>query len=128
VFLPSWYKFYRALRVSRYKFDRSQKIVTMQDLYCGQVRVSRFKMLNEFIWPADSHDDKRSKRKKEFGSINYMQFLFGWPSRSPGKKCDKQLTHIVRVRCMAFFYEFKIYNLVVPKQLPDLYIDDTSLK
>jgi hypothetical protein len=24
--------------VSRYKFDRSQKTVTIQDLYCGQVR------------------------------------------------------------------------------------------
>jgi hypothetical protein len=74
-FLPSWYKFYRALRVSRYKLDRSrefipgykfggghwrsvapcpaeakrkrgyklsrsQKIITVQDFNCEQMRVS----------------------------------------------------------------------------------------
>jgi hypothetical protein len=37
----------------------------VQDLYCGKVRVSGLKMLNEFIWPVDSHDDKKSKRKKK---------------------------------------------------------------
>jgi len=26
-FLPSWYNFYRALRVSRYKFDRSREFI-----------------------------------------------------------------------------------------------------
>ena len=52
-FLPSGYKFYLALRVSRYKFNRSQKSVTVQYLDCVHVSVSGFKMLNEFIWPAE---------------------------------------------------------------------------
>ena len=69
--------------------------------------MSGCKMLNEFIWPADSHDDKRLKEERKFGSINYLQFLLGWPSRSPCKKCDKQLTHIVRVMQSCFVY----YNL-----------------
>ena len=30
--------------VSRYKLSRSQKTVTVQDLYCGQVRVSGYKI------------------------------------------------------------------------------------
>ena len=45
------------------------------------------------------NDDKRSKEKRKFGPILNIRFLLGWPSRSPGKKCDKQLTHIVRVSC-----------------------------
>ena len=72
-FLPSWYKFCELYEcrgtslvgaanlfpvtklvagtgaVSRYKPSRSQKSVTVQDLYWWQVRVSGFKMLNEFI-------------------------------------------------------------------------------
>ena len=39
--------------VSRYNLSRSQKTVTVQDLYCVQVSVSGFKMLNKFIWPAE---------------------------------------------------------------------------
>jgi hypothetical protein len=35
--------------VSRYKLSRSQKSVTVQDLYCGQVRVSGCKNHNEFV-------------------------------------------------------------------------------
>jgi hypothetical protein len=36
--------------VSRYKFDRSQKSVTLQDLYCVQVRVSGCKFQQELSW------------------------------------------------------------------------------
>ena len=39
-FLASGYKFWTKTGVSRYKADRSQKIVTVQDLYCRQVSVS----------------------------------------------------------------------------------------
>jgi hypothetical protein len=51
--------------VSRYNLSRSQKTVTVQDLYCGQVRVSRFKMLNEFIWPAEVEMMIKDQKKKE---------------------------------------------------------------
>ena len=51
--------------VSRYKLSRRQKSVTVQDLYCGQVRVSGFKMLNEFIWPAEQGMMIKDQKKKE---------------------------------------------------------------
>ncbi len=54
--------------VSRYNLSRNQKSVTMQDLNCGQMRVSGCKMLNEFIWPAECNMMiKRSKEKKRSG-------------------------------------------------------------
>jgi len=37
-FLPSRYKILWTLRVSRYKFDRSRKTVTVQDICCGHWR------------------------------------------------------------------------------------------
>jgi hypothetical protein len=37
-------------QAGRYKFDRSQKTVTVQDLYCGQVRVSGCKFQQDLSW------------------------------------------------------------------------------
>ena len=51
--------------VSRYKLSRSQKSVTVQDLYCVQVSVSGCKMLNEFIWPAEQGMMIKDQKKKE---------------------------------------------------------------
>ena len=56
--------------VSRYKLSRSQKFVKVQDFNCGQMRVS--------------------------GCNEPLQICL--ECRSKSKKCDKQLTHIVRVR------------------------------
>ena len=63
----SWYRIlvWGTGAVSRYKFDRSQKSVTLQDLYCGLVRVSGCKMLNEFIWPAEQGMMINDQKKKE---------------------------------------------------------------
>ena len=36
--------------VSRYKFDRSQKTVTVQDFYCVQVRASGLKFWKDLSW------------------------------------------------------------------------------
>jgi len=36
--------------VSRYKFDRSQKTVTVQNYNCGQVRVSGWKLQQDLSW------------------------------------------------------------------------------
>ena len=36
--------------VSRYKFDRSQETVTVQDYNCGQVRVSGCKFWQNLSW------------------------------------------------------------------------------
>jgi hypothetical protein len=36
-------------------------------------------MINEFIWAAEPEMViKRSKEKRRFGPINYLQFLLGW--------------------------------------------------
>jgi hypothetical protein len=77
--------------VSRYNLSWSQKSVTVQDLFCGQVRESGFKMLNGFIWPADSHDDKRSKEKRTFGPILNIHFLLGWRARHQAKSVTNNL-------------------------------------
>jgi hypothetical protein len=37
-FLPSWYKFYRALRVSRYKYDRSREFIPVYKVGGGHWR------------------------------------------------------------------------------------------
>ena len=68
--------FIRSTRaVSRYNFSRSQKSVTVQDLDCGQVRVSGFKMINEFIWPAEVEMMIKDQKKKE-GSGPYSTSAF----------------------------------------------------
>ena len=46
--------------VSRYKFDRSQKTITVQDLYCRQMRVSGVQVLAGFVMGAGfckNHDE-----------------------------------------------------------------------
>jgi hypothetical protein len=56
--------------------------------------------------------DKKDQKKKEgSGCLKHLQFLLGWPSRSPGKKCDKQLTFIVRVIASAFLFIYTIFKI-----------------
>ncbi len=57
--------------VSRYKFPRNQKIVTVQDFNCVQMSVS--------------------------GCKNHYKFVLGVGAKA--KSVTIQLTHIVRVRC-----------------------------
>jgi len=78
--------------VSRYNLSRSQKSVTVQDLNCGQMRAL----------PAVA-SAKAGVRVQE-----PLQICL--ECRSKSKKCDKQLTHIVRVSvcsvpCVALGYE-----------------------
>jgi len=84
--------------VSRYNFNRSRELVTMQDFNCVQMRVSGFKMLNEFIWPAE-YDMKIKDQKKKKVRAHTQHTLFARLAfTNLSKECDKQLTHIVRVR------------------------------
>jgi len=56
------------------------------------VSVSGFKMLNEFIWPAEQGMMiKDQKEKKEFGPINYLWFLLGWRTRHQAKSMTNNL-------------------------------------
>ena len=66
--------------VSRFKLSRSQKFVMVQDFNCGQMRVSRVK----------------------------RPLRICLECRSKSKKCDKQLTFIVRVS--RSFLQFKKYH------------------
>ncbi|MBN2235935.1 MAG: hypothetical protein JW729_00155, partial [Bacteroidales bacterium] len=70
-FLPSWYKFYCVLARSRYKFDRSQKTVMVQDFICGQVRVSRCMNHYKFVLHAGA-----IKNRDEL--MNYTVRVSGW--------------------------------------------------
>ena len=54
--------------VSRYKLSRSQKFIKVQDFNCVQMRVSGCNCITNLSWVQEQ-----------------------------SKKCDKQLTHIVRV-------------------------------
>jgi hypothetical protein len=74
----------------------------VQDLNCGQVWVSGFKMLNEFIWPAEVEMMIKIKRKKKVRAHKLLAVFARLAYTSPGKKCDKQLTHIVRVSTIKF--------------------------
>ena len=49
-FLPIQVQVLSKPGVSRYKFDRSQKTVTVQDLYCGQMSVSGCKFWQKLSW------------------------------------------------------------------------------
>jgi len=67
--------------VSRYKLSRSQKFIMVQDLYCEQMRVSGCMNHYGFVSSAGAKVEERSDE------------IPPWR----GKKCDEQLTHIVRV-------------------------------
>jgi hypothetical protein len=94
-FLPSGYKFYGALRVSRYKFYRSRETVTVQNFSGGHWRSVAVKAISE---PEICHGAGFKLRAD--ARIRVQEPLLSCLGcRSKSKKCDKQLTHIVRVRC-----------------------------
>jgi len=47
--------------------------------------------------PAGCYEDKRSKEKRRVRVSKTLAVFARLAYTSPGKKCDKQLTHIVRV-------------------------------
>jgi hypothetical protein len=69
VFLPSGYKFYWALQVSRYKLSWSQKSVTVQDFNYGQMSVSGCSYHNKFILSAGA------KAKSVTNNLPILSFL-----------------------------------------------------
>ena len=93
--------------VSRYRLSRSQKTITMQDLYWGQVSVSGFKMLNEFFWPADCQGGRRLEKKKTFVPIFNIRFLLGWRIRHQAKTVTSLLT-LPSVLAVGFTLSFQL--------------------
>jgi len=51
----------------------------------------------ETQWPAGCHGYKRSKEERGVRVSKTLAVFARLAFTSPGKKCDKQLTHIVRV-------------------------------
>jgi hypothetical protein len=92
-FLPSGYKFCWTLRVSRYKVDRSREFIPGYKVGCGHWRSVAIQFVSK---PEISHGtgfklwaDARVRVQEP------LQICL--ECRSKSKKCDKQLTHIVRV-------------------------------
>jgi hypothetical protein len=69
-----------------------------------QMRVSGFKKLNEFIWPAEQGMMVIDQKKKSVRAHTQHPLFARLAFTSPGKKCDKQLTHIVRVIASALLF------------------------
>ena len=92
-FLPSWYKFYSMLAQSRYKLDRSREFITSYKVGCGHWRSVAVQFVSK---PAIYHGAGFILRADVGVRVQQaLQICLG--SRSKSKKCDKQLTHIVRV-------------------------------
>jgi len=85
--------------VSRYKFDRSQKTVTVQNVGCGHWRSVAVQAISE---PENCHGAGFKLRTDARVRVQEpLQICLG--SRSKSKKCDKRLTHIVRVISRNYF-------------------------
>ena len=83
-FLPSWYKFYRALRVSRHKFDRSRLTITLKDFNWGHWRSVAVQFVSE---PETCHGAGFILRTGARVRVHIpLQSCLG--SRSKSKKCD----------------------------------------
>jgi len=92
-FLPSWYKFYCVLARSRYKLDRSREFIPGDKFGCGHRRSVAVQFVSE---PRNCHGTGfRLLTGARVRVQEPLQICLG--SRNKSKKCDKQLTHIVRV-------------------------------
>ena len=84
--------------MSRYKFDRSRKFIPGYEVDCGQWRSVAVQAVSE---PEIGHGTGFYLRTD--ARVQVQQPLrICLECRSKSKKCDKQLTHIVRVigRCI----------------------------
>jgi len=67
------------------------------------MRVSGFNLDYETQWPAGCNGYKRLKEKRGVRVSKTLAVFARLAYTSPGKKCDKQLTHIVRVIASAIY-------------------------
>ena len=92
-FLPSWYKFYCVLVRSRYKFDRSREFIPGYKVGGGHWRSVAVQFVSE---PEICQGAGFKLRADERVRVQRpVRICLG--CRSKSKKCDKQLTFIVRV-------------------------------
>jgi hypothetical protein len=69
--------------------------------------VSGFKMLNEFVWPAEQRMMIKDKKKKAFEPILNIRFLLGWRTRHQAKT----VTNNLRILSVLALGKFKSHFL-----------------
>ena len=93
-----------ALRVSRYKFDRSREFIPGYKTIRGHWRSVAIQTISE---PENCQGAEFKLRADERVRVQQpLQICLG--CRSKSKKCDKQLTHIVRVMRSLFILFFML--------------------
>ena len=102
-FLPSWYNFYRSLRVSRYKVDRSREFIPGYKVDSGHWCSVAVQTISE---PEFCHG-AGFKLRADARVRMQRPLRICLRCRSKRKKCDKQLTFIVRVSNSDFLF-FKV--------------------
>ena len=112
-FLPSWYKFYCVLVRSRYKFDRSREFIPSYKAGGWHWRSVAVQTISE---TEICHGAEFKLCSDERVRVQ-QPVLICLESRSKSKKCDKQLTHIVRVTGrFLFIFSVEIQSLVEGSQ------------
>jgi hypothetical protein len=99
-FLPSWYKFNCVLARSRYKFDRSREIIPGYKVWGGHWRGVAAQAVSESEICHGAGFNLRADARTRVQRP--LRIYLG--CRSKSKKCDKQLTHIVRVIVSDFIF------------------------
>ena len=94
--------FIASLRVSRYKFDRSREFIPGYKFGWRALAQCRGTNLSK---PEIYHGARVSLQADARVQVHRtLRICLG--CRSKSKKCDKQLTHIVRVRCSCYLFLF----------------------
>ena len=82
-----------------YKFDRSREVIPGYKVSCGHLRSVAVQTISE---PENCHDAGFKLLAEERVRVHELLRIC-LECRSKSKKCDKQLTHIVRVSCWGYF-------------------------
>src|SRR4030042_2668364 len=96
-FFASGYKFCCALRVSRYKFDRSREFIPGYKVGGRHWR----SVAVQFVSEPEICQGAGIKLRADARVRGQQPLRICLECRSKSKKCDKQITHIVRVRVRA---------------------------
>jgi hypothetical protein len=93
VFLLSWYKFYCVLARLRYKFDRSHESIPRYKVRGGHWRSVEVQTISEPVIYHGAGFKLLADARVQV--LLLLQICL--ECRNKSKKCDEQLTHIVRV-------------------------------
>jgi hypothetical protein len=104
VFLQSWHKFYGVLARSRHKFDRNRDPDSYRNITGYKVGGGHSRSVTvQTISKAEIYHGAGFKLRADARVRVQQPLQIYLERRNKSKKCDKQLTHIVRVRCSQSF-------------------------